>query len=549
MNDLAEQLGVSAEPTEEELARIKAALMAGQSTDSISEGEMEPMTVTGRRGVVQMPEEQIRGKKTINLEPMTIDPRASVKIGKVSVSRPPPATVAESDEDMEAAADRQHENMLVDILRDEQPLTTAEEPLPPRDREGNALRRQNEAGPSMGITPERRAAQAALERAQNRGKPVAVVQDTRTGPKLAEAGEQGGPAPEGEKVATGGGRGPMNWLGGVALGAAPQRTREQEAREALQRAMASVNANRKASVAAFARNVEQGMNTAYGTPNPRVAGTGLAEAGQAGLRATLAQQQQAESNRRAAAGEQATENQQAMAAQNQLANQALRAQAEDNQTDLDRARLEIERAKQLRPQATRGGGGGLKPSDFAKWKLPKDSYSIEQGGREMDAIVNELGGWDKVKGVGFVEGAIPKAALEPKAQRLRQLAESMIIPFRHGYFGAALTPGEKASMDRAIATIEGGKTVSEIVNGMQILRRINQNKVDEALAMAPPEVQARAKDFYAGKGVDTFGTRAAKPDAAAPAAKEPTGYRWTADRKKRKPVYADGSEGPIEEVR
>lgn len=553
MNDLEAELGLN-DASDEDLARIKAALMAGQAPDSISEGSMDPMTVTGRGPVVQMPEEQIRGRstmqmdpmevrprKTIKLDPMTIDPRAQVKIGDVKVSRSPsavetgrPTTVAtEPEED-------QSTRLLNEILADDgRPTTVAEAPpAPTGDQLANALRRQNEAGPGMGITPERRAAQAALERSKARGQPMA--EKVRTGPKLADDGSDTAPAP----AAGGGGSGPMNWLGGVALGSAPQRTKQQEAQEALQRGLSSLNANRKASIAAFARNVESGMNTAYGTPNPRTAGTGLAEAGQANLRATLAEQQAKEGNRRAAAGEQATENQQAMAATQMNAGLAeksrgmnLDAADRDPTSDPSRqarmmavslypketgrippdefkkmSKKDIQmffgEAQQFRPQATGGGAGGLKASDMLKWNQRlgsvKGAKSMEDALDSIDQGAAAAGGWEKVGGVGYLAGFQPNAMLDAPSQRMRQEVQALVNDYAHGKFGSALSAHEKQRSDAAISAIQGAKTVQEIQNGLKILRESNHSNVKQALAGAPPEVLAAFKGDLGGDRTDVL---------------------------------------------
>lgn len=548
MNDLEAELGLN-NASDEDLARIKAALMAGQAPDSISEGTMDPMTVTGRGPVVQMPEEQIRGRstmqmdpmevrprKTIKLDPMTIDPRAAVKIGDVSVSRSPsavetgrPTTVADPGED-------QSTRLLNQILEEEnRPTTVAEPPAAPTgDQLANALRRQNEAGPAQGITPERRAAQAALERSKTRGQPMA--EKVRTGPKLSDDGSDTAPAP----AAGGGGGGPMNWLGGVALGSAPQRTKQQEAQEALQRGLSSLNANRKASVAAFARNVESGMNTAYGTQNPHTAGVGLAEAGQANLRATLAEQQAKEGNRRAAAGEQATENQQAMAATQMNAglaeksrginndeadrdpmsapSKAARAEAvslypkevaripPDQFKNMSRRDVQLffSEAQQMKPT---GGGGGMKQGDLIKWsnKIPKETRALDQFGQQADAIVQKAGGWDQIKGIGFTGSALPAAAVAENENALRQIYTGMKNSYIKQFAGTAVSASEEARMNAALGAVKFGHTAAQVATGIDIMRRLNQENFAQSMTGAPKEIIDSFSNDFKGTRTDILG--------------------------------------------
>lgn len=579
MDDLERELGL-AELSPEDEARIRAILATGQKPDSISEGTMEPVTVTGRRGVMQMPEEQITPRKTLQMDPefitprqktikldsMTIDPRAQVKIGDVKVTRFPktdpveagrPTSVATEDPgDITGYSqqDDQSTRALKAILADEGgPSTVAEEPLPPRDREGNALRRLNagQAGNAMRPRPALMDRAAALIAKAKGG-------DTRTGPKLSEAGDQGGPpAPEGEKVATpgGGGSGPMNWLGGVALGSAPQRTPEQDRLEAAQRVLANLGANRKASIAALARNIESGMSTAYGTPNPHTAGAGLEAAGQRGVQSTLAEQAAREGNRRAAAQEQATENQQTMAATQMNAGLAEKSAklnddavaGDPNSEPSKRARalalalypkeagsippdefkkmskkdvqMFFGEAQMFRPQQVKMGGGGMKTGDILKWSknLPKETFAIERTAQQVDDIVNSMGGWDKVQGVGYAEGAIPTAALEPKAQKLRQLYNQMKNSYIKQFAGTAVSGAEEARMNAALGAYKMGHTVSEVTNGIAILRKLNEDNANQALAGAPDEaVKAIRGDFGNSKRTDIFDRKppAAQPDAA-----------------------------------
>lgn len=146
-------------------------------------------------------------------------------------------------------------------------------------------------------------------------------------------------------------------------------------------------------------------------------------------------------------------------------------------------------------------------------KIPKDANSVTQTGYEMDNLVKDMGGIDKVGGVGFVEGGFPNAVVKDKALKFRQLAQGLINAYQHEIAGTAVTPMEKANIDKAIGAIKLGHTIAEVKNGMDIIRNNYKRITAQALAGLNPEQVAT---YYGRMANPTLETTPFAPEQQAP---------------------------------
>ncbi len=155
----------------------------------------------------------------------------------------------------------------------------------------------------------------------------------------------------------------------------------------------------------------------------------------------------------------------------------------------------------------------------ARGKLPKFSKPVQDSIGDLDRMIESAGGLDKIGGVGFIEGAAPSAALGQMAQEFRQNAKNISNLYGNELFGSALTATEAAAKKQAISDIEGGQTVGQVMNGLNVMRKFNARRTAQSLAGEHPEVVRRIAEDMNRRDDDLGGSNiyGHKPVAPKPA--------------------------------
>lgn len=115
-------------------------------------------------------------------------------------------------------------------------------------------------------------------------------------------------------------------------------------------------------------------------------------------------------------------------------------------------------------------------------QLPKGTVSAYEAAAKIDRLINNMGGADKVRGLGLGVGAIPNQAVARDVDELRRNYSLLRTQFNHDYFGANFTPTEQAQGKKAIAAADGATTVGEILDSLDILRNLTNNAMRQATA-------------------------------------------------------------------
>lgn len=144
-------------------------------------------------------------------------------------------------------------------------------------------------------------------------------------------------------------------------------------------------------------------------------------------------------------------------------------------------------------KADAGGEAPVKESDVRSWssQVPDGTRNIFSEVSKAKAIADEVGGLDKLAGVGLVGGKAPPQLLGAKDQKFRQHAAAAANAYRKIFAGAAVSEQEGAQLNKAIAMVESGKTANEVATGLMILEGFADDGLEQALAGASPRIKAR----------------------------------------------------------
>lgn len=143
------------------------------------------------------------------------------------------------------------------------------------------------------------------------------------------------------------------------------------------------------------------------------------------------------------------------------------------------------------------GPKGMTANQLAKL-VPENALDTHRTGAMIDADVQAMGGWDKLA-AGFVEGVTPPALLQQTEQRIRQNLSKMLGSYRKSIAGTAVTPQENENVERVASVIKFGKTIGELKNGLEILRSLNVNRVEQAIGLQSPEVIEGVRGMFNAK--------------------------------------------------
>ncbi len=160
-----------------------------------------------------------------------------------------------------------------------------------------------------------------------------------------------------------------------------------------------------------------------------------------------------------------------------------------------------------------GGAKGLTANQLSKL-LPENALDTFRTGNEIEDLVAQSGGWDKLN-AGYVGGMAPTGALKQKEQMIRQSLAKMLGSYRKAIAGTAVTPSEAQNVERVASIIQGGKTTTELQNGFQILKDLNVNRTEQAIGLQSPEVQAHVRGLIHSKKGSIVGMEDKAPLGAA----------------------------------
>lgn len=200
----------------------------------------------------------------------------------------------------------------------------------------------------------------------------------------------------------------------------------------------------------------------------------------------------------------------------------LNRQAQIEAAGLAAGRSEAQRAADRAATASRD-----LEEEVRQWsgKIPAGTKQSLDAVFKAEDIAAELGGIDKIAGVGLVEGILPKQALDSKANEFRRQTQAALIGFRKSQAGASLTPQEKTELDKAIESVGAGASVQDVALSLKLLHQLSTSSIDQALAGAPESVRGRI--------MPTF--QRAHPASTTPMQKPPTapppGMKWQRNKK------------------
>lgn len=161
---------------------------------------------------------------------------------------------------------------------------------------------------------------------------------------------------------------------------------------------------------------------------------------------------------------------------------------------LARKKLELQVKKM--EQETGGAGDGapsFKESDVRSWsaQIPDGVKNIFGEVDRARAIADEVGGIDKLAGVGLIAGQLRPVLVPEKDRKFRQHAAAAANAYRKIFAGSAVSETESAQINRAIAQVESGKTAGEVATGLMVLEAFAQDSMDQGLAGASPGIKER----------------------------------------------------------
>lgn len=202
---------------------------------------------------------------------------------------------------------------------------------------------------------------------------------------------------------------------------------------------------------------------------------------------------------------------------------------------------------ELPDKPVKGGGTGAKPispTAIATWsnRIPKSTRVVDQLGQQIDQQVANIGGWDKVV-AGYLEGNVPRAALDDVQKNIQQMVSAIDAEFKFGHGGKNLTDGEQKILNDIASSIKGGKTVAEIQNGLRLMRQISEDNYAQALVGAPDELVNQFRSDMSGNRTALHPNGTPAPKAAASAAQPPV---KTGKDGKSYRVFPDGSAELVE---
>lgn len=186
--------------------------------------------------------------------------------------------------------------------------------------------------------------------------------------------------------------------------------------------------------------------------------------------------------------------------EHELARDQNRREFDEEQKRLDRAaaqgRANTMAAAQSGRQATMAQA--REDEDTRAWsgRVPDGTRQALDSLNAAESLIADMGGLEKVKGVGVLGGLTPRQMLDPKSAEVRRQLQSALVSYRKSQAGASLTPQEKAELDKAVTAIGGGASAQDIAQTMKLLRQLANSNVEQALAGAPQTVRGRILPSY-----------------------------------------------------
>ncbi len=137
------------------------------------------------------------------------------------------------------------------------------------------------------------------------------------------------------------------------------------------------------------------------------------------------------------------------------------------------------------PKPAGAGGGGAKQIAALSKLLPPETVNVMAGTQRVKQMVEKAGGWDKINGVGLVEGRLPNWLLSDEGKAFRQEVGNLAATHLQSKGGKAITDSEERIILGKIQANPGGATPAELQRGMRIIERNTAANARQAMAAVP----------------------------------------------------------------
>jgi hypothetical protein len=154
------------------------------------------------------------------------------------------------------------------------------------------------------------------------------------------------------------------------------------------------------------------------------------------------------------------------------------------------------------PQKAAGAGRGVGAGGSAEDReverrvkmIPKNTQSLRVLLRDARGAIARAGGPDKVQGVGgwMGVGALrPTITMDEASQEFHQARQQLANLNANQLFGSALSANEAARFDAAVASVKLGRSMQQVLRGMQIIEDMTEAAYQQSQAGRTPGAAKR----------------------------------------------------------